>query len=414
MSTLYIRLPSRAAADGASALQSFPCAFALASNGGAIEREGMSALSALSAMVAKAQHVVLLLAAGDVTLLRVKVPPLSAARLKAALPNLVEDQLVTDPAECVVVAGDAADGLRTVAVVQRDWLQRLNKMLRALGARSLAALPAQLCLPHQPDSVAAAVAAQGADIDLTLRLSQQEGLGLSLTPEQPASAAGDVLQALCAVVPLAAITLYVAQSSMRTYQDAIGSAALDSRIALHADNWSRWIGGASMASLNLMAGLGAAAGVQRDWRPWRWPLALAAALLVVNIAGLHIDWLHMKREADALRAAMLQIYKSAYPKETVILDPIAQMRQKLAAAQHEAGQAAPDDFVALAAAVGEAWAAAERKPAIAALEYRERSLSLRLKAESGASMEQMKAALAARNLVLTQAADGAWQIRSAP
>src|SRR5674476_1695699 len=109
----------------------------------------MSPLSELSDTVAKSQRVVLLLAASDVTLLRVKVPPLSSARLKATLPNLVEDQLIADPSDCVVVAGGLSDGLRTVAVVQRAWLDLLAKTLFAIGARALAALPAQLCLPCQ-------------------------------------------------------------------------------------------------------------------------------------------------------------------------------------------------------------------------------------------------------------------------
>ena len=85
-------------------------------------RQGTAPLSELSDTVAKAQRVVLLLAASDVTVLRLQVPPLSSARLKAALPNLVEDRLLTDPSDCVVVAGGLSGGLRTIAVVQRAWL----------------------------------------------------------------------------------------------------------------------------------------------------------------------------------------------------------------------------------------------------------------------------------------------------
>ncbi|MFI4940910.1 MAG: type II secretion system protein GspL, partial [Burkholderiales bacterium] len=106
MSTLYIRLPSKAAADGAEHWLALLCPFAWASHGAAhgiaIEREGSVPLSELAGMVAAAQQVVLLLAAGDVSLLRVKTPPLSAAKLKLALPNLVEDQLAADLSECIV------------------------------------------------------------------------------------------------------------------------------------------------------------------------------------------------------------------------------------------------------------------------------------------------------------------------
>ena len=165
MSTLYIRLPSKAVADGAPHWHALACPFALVSNanlshGSSIERQGTSPLSELSDTVAKSQRVVLLLAASDVTVLRLQVPPLSSARLKAALPNLVEEQLIADPSDCVVVAGGLSDGLRTVAVVQRTWLDLLAKTLIAFGARHIAALPAQLCLPcqsDQPGSVTAAI-----------------------------------------------------------------------------------------------------------------------------------------------------------------------------------------------------------------------------------------------------------------
>lgn len=383
---------------------------------------------------------VLLLAASDVTLLRLQVPPLSSSRLKAALPNLVEDHLIADPADCVVVAGGLSDGLRTIAVVQRAWFNLLAKTLIAFGARHIAAFPAQLCLSFQsdqPGSVTAAInerddGEQNADIEMTLRLSEQDGIGLAITHEKDESAASVAIRTLCAVVPEAPITLYVPQSSVRAYQEAVNDptalnngaqnkVALNKCINVSADNWSRWIAGASVTTLDLMAGLGAGTGPKLDWRAWRWPLALAAAVLVINAAALNIDWWRMKDETSALRTAMIQIYKSAYPKESVIIDPIAQMQQKIAAAKRDSGMAAPDDFTAITAAFGEAWAsavaAAGKTTAIAGLEYRERSLFVRLKPGSEAPTQQMKAALSKRDLALELAPEqsGAvvWKIGSA-
>jgi general secretion pathway protein L len=227
---------------------------------------------------------------------------------------------------------------------------------------------------------------------------------------------------LCAVIPEAPITLYVPQSAVRAYQEAVNdTGALNKRINVFADNWSRWIAGANGTALDLIAGLGAGTGPKLDWRPWRWPLALAAAVLVINAAALNIDWWRMKGETNSLRAAMIQIYKSAYPKESVIIDPIAQMEQKIAAAKHDSGLAAPDDFTAITAAFGEAWSsavvAAGKTTAIAALEYHEHSLFVRLKPGGEAPTQQMKAALAKHDLALDLAPEqsGAvvWQIRGA-
>ncbi len=443
MSTLYIRLPSKTAADNAPHWLALVCPFALVSHSGAIKHEGAVPLSNLSGTVAKSQRVVLLLAASDVTVLRMQVPPLSSARLKAALPNMVEDQLLSDPADCVVAAGGLSDGLRTVAVVQRAWLDLLAKTFFLFGARQIAALPAQLCLPYQsgqqgqPGSVTAAINEQGADIDVTLRLSEQDGIGLAINVDQNETAAREVIRTLCAVVPKAPISLYVPQSAARVYQDAVNNtSSLGARVSVIADNWPHWIACANGTALDLMAWRGVRAG-SRLWSAWRWPLVLTAAILVINITALNIDWWRMKSEADSLRTSMIQIYKSAYPKEPVIIDPLAQMQQKIAIAKRDSGLAAPDDFMMITAAFGEAWAsivpaAGKTAFAIAALEYREHSLFVRLKpvlsraegpvlsraegSDSEAPTQQMKTALAVRNLSLdlAPAQSGAvvWQIRS--
>jgi general secretion pathway protein L len=437
LSTLYIRLASKAVAGSAPHWPALACQFALVSHGSAIERQGTTALSDLTDAIAKSQRVVVLLAASDVTILRLQVPPLSAARLKAALPNLVEDRLISDISDCVVVAGGVSEGLRTIAVVQRAWLDMLTNTLISLGARHISALPAQLCLPYaneQPGGVTVAIddrndPGQNTVIDMTLRLSEQEGIGLAITPalsqgegpEQNQSAVQEVLQTLLAAVPQAPITLYVPQPWVRAYQETVNETAeLGKRISVSADNWSRWIAGANAATLDLMTGLGKATGAGMDWRPWRWPLALAAAVLLINAGALNIDWWHMKSESRSLRNTMVQIYRSAYPKESVIIDPIAQMQQKIAIAKHDSGMPAPDDFTAITAAFGEAWAgavaAAGKSTAIAALEYHDRSLFVRLKAGDDAPTQQMQAALTKRGLALDLAPEqsGAvvWQIRS--
>lgn len=439
MSTLYIRLPSRAVAGTVPHWPALSCPFALVSHGGAVEREGTTALADLADVVAKSQRVVLLLGASDVTLLRLQVPPLSAARLKAVLPNLVEERLLADTSECIMVAGGVSEGMRTIAVVQREWLDMLTNGLISLGARHLSAIPAQLCLPYpgeQPGSVTAAIldrndTGKNTVIDMALRLAEQEGIGLAIEPatnqggeaEQNRSAVQEVIQTLCAVVPQAPVTLYVPQPWVRAYQEIVNeSVELGTRISVLPDNWSRWIAGADAATLDLMQGLGRGISRSIDWQPWRWPLALAAAVLLVNAAALNISWWKMKSESRTLRAAMIQIYKSAYPKESVILDPIAQMQQKIAIAKHNSGQSAPDDFTAITAAFGQAWAAvAGKSGAITTIEYHDRSLSVRLKAADNPPMQQMREALAKRNLTLTLAAPSSaagqagavvWQIRS--
>lgn len=411
---MYIRHPPKAVAEATATI--LPCRFALASNRGAIEREGVSTLPDLADAIRHAARIVLLLGASDVSLLRVKVPPLSGARLKAALPNLVEDQLLSDPAECTFAVGAPQDGMRTVAVVNRAWLEQLCATLTALGARQLAAVPAQLCLRYQPGAVAAAVTHYGADSEIAWRWSEQEGSGFCLDTSA-GNTEREIIAALRMIAPQAALSLQVAPDSVAVYQQAALVAAGGNpqlpQLQIEAEDWAGCAAAATAVTLDLMAGLSASAGPQLNWRPWCWPAALALLAIGVNIVGLNVGWLQLRQEADFLQNGMVRTFRAAFPKESVIIDPLAQMQQKISALRQGAGQTTPDDFLALAGAFGNAWG--ERpQAAIASLEYRERSLLVRLKPVDAVAADSIRPALAAHHLVLTEQGTGIWHIRSAP
>ncbi|NOU01908.1 MAG: general secretion pathway protein GspL [Gallionella sp.] len=418
MTTLYIQLPCKATADLHPRWQDLACRYALVGGDGIIAHEAVTPLTHLSATIAKAQRLVVMLAACDVTLVQVGIPPLSPAKLKAALPNLIEDQVLDNPVESVTVAGGVTNGLLTAAVVQRAWLESIHKALIALGAQNFSLVPAQLCLPPQAGQAVAVAHQDGDHVNLTLRLSEQAGMGVALMTQQP----DEVIQSLNAVVANTPIMLYVTQKNIQPYQTALNNSGLTARIHLAADAWPLWIAGSHGNKLNLLAGLNSEASIKVDWQPWRWALILAVTILLVNIFALNFDWWQMKNEATSLRATMTQIYQARYPKESVIIDPIAQMQQKIAFAKRDSGLASSDDFTMLAANFGEAWntVTSSDKPAIAKLEYREHSLFVSLKANQNnnneALIKQMQAALTRRNLSLNVAPAESglvsWQIRS--
>lgn len=401
MTTLYIRLPARADSEGALAR------FALVADGGALTQEGTGALRSMGDVVAASRHVVLLLAAPDVTLLQVKTPPLSAARLKAALPNLVEEQVLGDPEDCVLVAAPAQtdDGMRTIAVAQRAWLEAIVKALLAQGARTVAALPSQLCLPLAPGNVSGAIDANG----ITLRHGLYQGLGLAVAGT-PAMA----LQTARALAGDSPLHLYVEAGELGEYQALVAEAGPG--IEVEAEHWAHWIAGSKSTHLDLVPGLGAAGAQVRDWKKWRWPLRLALLAVVVNLVGLNVQWMRLKREAQAITLGMTQTFKAAYPKETVISsDPAAQMRQNINRAKARQGQLTPDEFTWLAAAFGEAARSLPRPPELASMAFRERVLTVKPKPESidPAAAQTLKQTLAARNLTLDDSVAGVWTIRSA-
>lgn len=363
----------------------------------------------LADVVAASRRVVLVLAASDVTLLAVQAPPLAGARLRAALPALVEEYILGDPLDCVLVAGPALpDGRRPVAVVQQAWLEPLVRTLLSMGARAIAAVPEQLCLPLHPGSVSAAVG----NGELILRQSQYEGLGLALDGSPVVA-----LQTARALAGDAPLVLYVDHEQMGEFQALLAEAGPG--VTLESEYWAHWIAGAKGAGatggpvLDLVPGLGTAGVARRDWQRWRWPIRLAIAALAVNIIGLNVEWLGMKREADAVRLQMSQTFRSVYPNEPAI-DPVAQMRQNIARARAGSGEVGSDEFTWIAAAFGEAVNGLGTPPAIASMEYRERALTVRVKPESAnpGMVDQLRSILAARHLSLEAPDATTWLIRS--
>ncbi|TQK05165.1 type II secretion system protein GspL [Herbaspirillum sp. SJZ107] len=397
MTTLYIRHPARA--EGEHALSRF----ALVNDGGVIEQQGEGPLRNLGDLVGTARRVVLLLAGADVSLLSVQAPPLTGARLKAALPALVEEHILGDPEDSVLVAApEQPDGTRPIAVADRDWLEAIVRALLAQGARSVAAIPAQLCLPLQPGSVSAAV--DGAELTLRQGLFQGFGLALEAVPAV-------VLQTARAFSGDAPLVLYVPRALLGEYQVLAQEAGPG--ITLETDDWAHWIAASRSTALDLVSGLGAAGTPVRDWRRWRWPLRLILLALAVNLAGLNLDWLRLKREAATVQQSMTQTFRQVYPRDPVV-DPVVQMRQNMARARAGTGELSPDEFTYLAAAFGEAARATGREPGIASIEYRERALSVKVKpgtADPGLT-GQLRTALAARALTLDDTTPGTWVIRS--
>jgi general secretion pathway protein L len=397
LSTLYIRHPARA--DDESAL----CGFALVADNGTVAQKGDALLANLGDAVAASRRVVLLLAGADVTLLDVKAPPLSNVRLRAALPALVEEHVLGDPLDNVLVAAPVATaGMRTVAVVQRDFLTRLVRQLLSLGARSVVAQPAQLCLPLAAGGVSAAISMG----ELIVRTAQWQGFGLGLeaTPEV-------ALQTARAMAGDAPLTLYVPPAQLAEYQ----ALALEAGpgIELEADDWRHWIAASNSAPIDLVGGLGASGERARDWSRWRWPLRLALLALFVNMVGLNVEWLRLRGEANATRAQLTQIFRSVYPRDPVV-DPVAQMTQNVARAKGASGQPAPSEFNYMAGALGEAARGLPQPLSIATIEYKEKTLNVKLKAGAidPAQVKQLQSALGQRKLTLTDAGPGLWQIRA--
>lgn len=408
-SVLYLRAPSR----GSLHETGDPLPFAW-SQRGRIQQSGNTPLAELGPLLSRSERVVLLLAASDVTLLNLPVPPLPASRLQAALPALVEERIIGDPADCAIAAGPEVDGRRAIAVVDHDWLQSWVAALRQQGARRIVAQPMQLCLPLPAGRVSAALLENPGTPQLAVRLSADEGIGLPVAVDDPALLPDAVADLLATFAPGQTVELSV-PAAYAPALSAWSQAHPESGIEFLDEDWAAWIEGASRLELDLVRGLAASSERDIDWRRWRVPLALAAACLLFNIAALNWDWWRLRSEGLRLQDGMTALYRRTFPNDQQVVDPLAQMRQKVARARQSGGELAPDDFLALSAALGEVWGGKVADPrAIAGLDYRDATLNVRLRQGTQVALDTVRPELAARRLEAAPSpADPAvWQIRS--
>lgn len=408
LNILYLRVPPRHTASWPHGALSY----AISSPEGAVIREGSDTLSALASFIPKSQ-VVIIVAAPDVTLLELTLPPMPEAKLKLALPNLVEDQIMSASAECVLMLGAKSTNnpnRRSVAVVQRSWLQQLSGSLFALGASQIRALPAQLCLSLKKDHCSAALEEYPDNLVLTLRSAGESGIGMILNNE---SSAQDCLATIAMLAPDGPVALQLSSQRQNEYKAAIKTnPGWEERIVIQEASWSSTVQAARNAGFNLMPGLNSAHANRIQWRIWRLPLVMAALLLLINTVALNYDYWTMKREAEGLRTGMLQTYRAAFPKETVIVAPLEQMRKHLDTARRGSGQPSPDDFTLLLTQFGTAWSAvtADKLPKLISIDYKDHALVLQIKGPM--PQKELQAKLDDQGLVLKKNNSEIWQVKN--
>jgi general secretion pathway protein L len=437
LSTLIVQLPPRDPAVRSEEWQLPELPFLLLDKRGETQRAGRAALGLLP----RASSTVLIVAARDLLLLVASLPPLKGPKLRQALPNVVEDQLIQDPQTCHIAVDPVplAGGRRVVAVIDRGWFRFVLDAFASAGHRSVKAVPAMRCLPvvHQgvlAEGEAAAPApfiagvlgnvvstapaligeiAMPASVSVTPRveiaIARGEHAALGEGLAIPADAVVHTLAALAGTQPvtlysvvdapgneprLAASKAMIAGAQPLTFE-AIARNALASRFDLcqfefAAQPWR--LDRATMRRLRL-------------------PIGLIAAAVVVSVIGINVQWLQLARQRDALNAQMTDLLLNAFPKTTVVLDAPDQMSRQLDRLRVASGQLSPSDFLSLADGLARSLGPIPVN-GIAGLDYRERRLDVTFKPATKIDPDLQKR-LAVNGLVgAIDTNTGKWTIRS--
>jgi len=252
----------------------------------------------------------LVLAPCDVVLLEVRLPRLRGSKLAKALPALVEDKVLSDVEKIHVVAtSPATDGAAIAAVVDRALLRRTLDIFERLKRRIASVVPAPFALPFQPGRWRVRII-HGAG---AARTDSDSGISFANGYDVPVE-----LQLLVnkAVVPPAIIEV---DGDCDT--DAWGQSLGVEVKQVMPDPYAPPIM-LDLLQYEFAPGLA-------DWTRWRMTATLAVILILVMLGGLNLHAWKLRKEEHALREKMATIVKDANPGATVILDPMAQMRQRV-------------------------------------------------------------------------------------
>ena len=357
MSVLVILLPARARLAARAAPGAPPggdeLAYVLSQDGLQLSRHGR----AQPALLPRADHVLVVLADSDLSWHRVTCPKAPAAKLRAALGGLLEEQLLEDDdaLHLALAPGAKAGEPVWVAALHKPWLRAELERLEAAGLAVERVLP-----PSWPGDAAQGQgqghffeSVSGAGDSARMMLCHVDASGLRLLRLQ-----GSLARALLSP-DAAAATQWTAEPAVAAAAERwLGSSVsvlTEGERALQATR-SLW----NLRQFDLAPrhrGLRALRdtlrqGMSPAWRPARIGLV---ALLLLQLAGINA-WAWEQRQALAgARQAQAQLLRATFPHVRAVLDAPAQMQRETEALRAAAGRAGEHDLEALLGAAAAAW-----------------------------------------------------------
>lgn len=392
MSVLIIQLaprPRLAAREAgtADAAARVPAEWSHVLNLGARLVEGRSA----AALLPRADSVVAVVPAADLSWHRLDIPKAPPGRLRAALAGVLEDALLEDPAELHFALGPEARPGQSgwVVVTRRAWLAQQLQALESAGVvvdRVVPQIEPQATAwghferEDEPDDESAA---------LRLLWTDERG-ALELT----AGATGGTLARALLPSPLPAGTLWTAEpAAAAAAEQWLGhSVSVLSRadLALRAAG-SAW----NLRQFELTLRHRGVRALRDQWRafmtpawaPMRWGLV---GLLAVQFIGLNA-WAWQQRSAVAERQrAMVALLKQTHPQVQAVLDAPVQMARETELLRMRAGRPGESDFETLMQAAASAWPA--QRP-LQGLRFEPGQLTLEVRGWSEEDMNRFESTL---------------------
>lgn len=356
-----------------------PVAFAWLDRQGQVRDQGHSNLRDLG-QGAKKQRVECFLHPRDSLLTRLELPQLPAAKITAAV-NCAAQALMLGASERMQVAHSArgADGQVHIAWLDRESLDALGRMLRQAGLHLHGLYPAAYALPVLSGPVACVD-----DGHLLVRYSVQHAVVQPLLDEaldEWLLEAGAGLQWVGDSPP---------QVSIKTLPAP-----------------QRWTGAAP--GWGLHAGLTHGPAERGGWGR---AATLCAVALAVWVVGLNLYATREATQGQRLKAQMSQRVKQAFPELPLILNPLQQARQQIAARQSGTAADPAQRFASLVQQTGSAMPFMSGNVQELVFENGELRLTLVAEAQKASAADDWKIPLTEAGIDVA-ANDQGWTLRAA-
>lgn len=338
------------------------------------------------ALLPKATQADLVFDSGDVFAAAIDAPKLSEAKLRQALPNLLEERILADPADCQFAfempkpaAPNTLSGppKLPVAVVDRGLLTRALDVLAEAGYKARAAYSEIYTVPAPAAGVLSLRVDRGRGI---ARSGRHDGFAFDLA-DTAAGAEPDVPAPLLLAVRQLGIKRISAYG-----RDAERIFRIAGALGVTVDLMQREVDAAAVdegvnllqgtfAQRSLWSGIALKGLSGQHARPL---LIWGAAAVVVFVAGMNVYWLKLESESRALRSGMETSFRSAFPEATAVVDPLLQTKRQLGTLRSRAGIPSADDFTVLNTQAAQLMSMAP-VGSVAGVEYRDGSLKVKFK-----------------------------------
>jgi len=320
----------------------------------------------------------------DVFVTAIEAPKLSDAKLRQALPNLLEDRLLSEssdlhfasepPARASGSTTLAAQPKIAVSVIDRGLLTRALDVFGETGIRVRAAYSEIYSVPAPAAGVLAVRVDRGRGI---ARSGRHDGFAFDLEG-----------QGLPPPIALAVRQLGVKRLWVFG-RDSAKLQALGREAGVQVDVSQRDVDlGAADTSVNLLQGPFAQGGLfgglsiaglpKLTLATMKAPLIWGAVAIAAFVVGMNAYFLKLETEARDLRSQMETNFRSAFPEATAVVDPVLQTQRQLSGLRARAGLASADDFSVLNAQLAQLLSSAPLG-SVAGLEFREGALKVKFK-----------------------------------